>query len=84
MPKARAVYRGDSWTPYARPVSRPRLQRTEPLENLSTRLPESTVKRLRRRAVDDEISIQELIDQAVNRELRRRDRLRSRHTAKQA
>jgi hypothetical protein len=34
--------------------------------------------------VDDEISIQELIDQAVNRELRRRDRLRSGHTTKQA
>lgn len=84
MQKARAVYDGSSSTAYSRAVARPRLQRTAPLENLSTRLPESTVKRLRRRAVDDEVSIQELIEQAVNRELRRRDKLRSRRTTKQA
>ena len=70
-------------TAYCRAVARPRLQRAEPLENLSTRLPETTAKRLRRRAVDDEISIQEFIEQAVTRELHRRDKLRSRRTTKQ-
>ena len=84
MQKASAVYEGGSPTPYSRPVARPRLQRAEPLENLSTRLPESTVRRLRLRAVDDEISIQELVEQAVNRELRRRDKLGARRRTKQA
>ena len=83
MPKASRGFGRCAPTTYSRPVARPRLQRAEPLENLSTRLPESTVKRLRRRAVDDEIAIQELIEQAVNRELHRRDKLRSRRTTKQ-
>lgn len=69
-------------TAYLCAVARPRLQRSEPLENLSTRLPESTVRRLRLRAVDDEISIQELVEQAVDRELHRRDKLLSRRTTK--
>jgi hypothetical protein len=67
---------------YPASVARPRVERDEPLENLSTRLPRTLVRRLRMQSAADEIAIQELVEQAVERELRRREQLRSRRTTK--
>lgn len=57
---------------------RPRIERPEPIEAITTKLPRSLIKQLRLRAAKDEISVQDLMLGAVTRELARRERLEAR------
>ena len=61
-----------------RGVPRPRIERDEPIDPLATKLPRSLIKRLRVRARQDDISVQDLVGAAIARELTRRERLEAR------
>jgi hypothetical protein len=61
-------------------VPRPRIERDEPIDPLATKLPRSLIKRLRVRARQDDISVQDLVAAAISRELNRRERLEARRT----
>ena len=65
---------------YSRAVPRPRIERDEPIDPLATKLPRSLIKRLRVRARQDDISVQDLVAAAISRELNRRERLEARRT----
>ena len=52
-----------------RGVPRPRIERDEPIDPPATKLPRSLIKRLRVRARQDDISVQDLVGAAIAREL---------------
>jgi len=56
-------------------VPRPRIERDEPIDPMATKLPRSLIERLRVRARQDDITVQDLVGAAINRELTRRERL---------
>lgn len=59
---------------------RPRIERPEPIEAITTKLPRSLIKQLKLRAAQDEITVQDFMLGAVTRELARRERLEARRT----
>lgn len=70
--------------PYSSPVVRPRIERPEPIEAITTKLPRSVIRQMRLRATKDDITVQDFVLGAVTRELARRDRLEARRTTPQS
>jgi hypothetical protein len=62
-------------------VVRPRIERPEPIEAITTKLPRSLVRQLRVRVAEDETTVQDFMLGAVRRELARRERLDARRTS---
>ena len=62
-------------------MPRPRIERDEPIDPLTTKLPRSLIKRMRVRATQEDVTVQDFIVGAITRELSRRERLESRRTA---
>ena len=63
---------------YSSPVPRPRIERDEPIEPLTTKLPRSLIKRVRVRIAEDDDTVQDFMVGAITREIARRERLEAR------
>ena len=66
---------------YSSPVPRPRIERDEPIEPLTTKLPRSLIKRVRVRIAEDDDTVQDFMVGAITREIARRERLEARRSA---
>jgi hypothetical protein len=61
-------------------VPRPRIERDEPIDPLTTKLPRSLIKRMRLRSTEDDVTVQDFMVGAITRELARRERLETRRS----
>lgn len=64
------------------PMGRPRIERPEPLEHTSVRVPRSLLRRSRARVALDGGTLQDFIVEALRRELQRRERRAERRDAR--